>query len=148
MAWPRVAPWLVFMVCGGDDSAEVTTTRYEDEGAVCLSPRAEGGSHVQVILEECESSCADVRASCSTSVVDGTIVVQAEAIATRELNGIPCPDECKPVEARCTLPELAAGYHEVRYGQRSTGVVLPVSEPRTEIGVTRPNVCRTVEALE
>jgi hypothetical protein len=149
MAWHRVAPWLVFMACGCDDAVEVATTRYEDVGGVCFSPRAEGGSHIQVILDACESSCADVRATCDASVVDGSIVVHAEAVATRELNGIPCPDECQPVEARCTLPELTAGYHEVLYGQRSTGVVLPISEPRTEIiGAPNLNVCRFVDTLE
>jgi hypothetical protein len=107
------------------------TTRYENVGAVCLSP-TQGGTQVLAILNACESFCADVQASCGVTIVDGAIKLQANGAAVHDSTDVPCRAACKPVVATCSFPQLAAGSHELVYGERSATVQLPLAPARTE----------------
>jgi len=113
------------------DRSEVTT--YRDVGAVCVSPRAAGGDHVQVVLDDCASACAEVRGSCEIVVRDGVIELEASGAATVSDASAPCRAECQPVVAACTLPPLSDGAHVLDYADRSTTVTLPVAEARSEV---------------
>jgi hypothetical protein len=116
---------LLATACACTDDLPLDSRRYEDEGSVCLSPRGAGGSHVQVLINDCESACAELEAACSASLVDGTLLLVSTAVASEERDHI-CTDECQPVEVACTLPELPDGNYELRYGGRVATVSMPV----------------------
>jgi hypothetical protein len=117
---------LAAALLGCDPDAALGGRRYDDEGSVCLSPRGVGGSHVQVLINECESSCADISASCSASLVGDTIVISSQAVATDDPDQPVCRADCQPVSTACTLPDLPDGDYAMRYGARLTSVTLPV----------------------
>jgi hypothetical protein len=120
--------WLlaVFGCTGVAGDAPLQTRSYTDEGSVCLSPRGAGGAHVQVLINECESACASVEASCSVSVVDGIIVVESDALASVDPDAELCRASCESVYTACTLPELPDGNYELSYGARIATVTMPV----------------------
>jgi hypothetical protein len=123
----RLALLLMAVACTGIASdAPVQTRSYVDEGSLCLSPRGAGGAHVQVLINECESACASVEASCTASVVDGVIVVESSALASVDPDVEQCTAECRAVDTACTLPELPDGNYELRYGARVATVTMPV----------------------
>lgn len=120
--------WCCSWVACGDDMY-TQTRHYQDEGSICLSPRASGGAHVQVVLRECASSCARIEASCSVSVEASVLRVVAEG-TTKETwdrgNPRSCPDVCMLVAAGCQLPPLPEGTYELSYGERAVNVSVPV----------------------
>lgn len=79
---------------------EVTTRTLTDEGTVCLSD----GGDVVVTFPDCLSSSCDtlVSAECSAELVDGEVVVHAEAVI--ESQGTACTADCGLVQATCTMP--------------------------------------------
>jgi hypothetical protein len=123
----RLALLLAAFGCTGvAGDAALQTRSYTDEGSVCLSPRGAGGAHVQVLINECESACASVEASCSVSLVGGVIVVESDALASVDPDVEICPTVCQAVITACTLPELPDGNYELRYGARTVTVTMPV----------------------
>lgn len=135
--------------CSDEDEDRSRSATYRDIGAVCLSPRAAGGSHVQVVLDDCESACAEVRASCEVVIRDGAIEITASAAAIVRDTSAPCPDECQPVVAACTLPPLSEGAHALAYGERSATVMLPIAEARSEaLAGDSSNECNVTPLLE
>jgi hypothetical protein len=106
--------------------AGLTSRQYDNEGSVCLSPRAVGGTHVQVFINECESSCAEITASCNAGLVEDTIVISSQAVATDDPDTQACRADCRVVSAACLLPELPDGDYALRHGARPTTVTLPV----------------------
>jgi hypothetical protein len=130
------------------DAGSRVTVEYNDEGAVCLSPRPDG-THVQVVLDACASFCARTEARCSVEVTDSVIQLTARGRAVLETADLDCPDACLPVEARCELPTLSEGSHTLRYGSRSASIVLPVEEARTQIlPGNETSACNVVPVLE
>lgn len=126
---------LLFLIalsaCGSDDRQ---VTQYQGVGAVCLSPRSAGGSHIQVVLDACVSACAEVEGSCSASVSDDVVeLVAAGSSTTNHGAEDSCPLHCLAVEATCLLPAVPAGTYDLRYGTRTTRVVLPVANAKTEV---------------
>jgi hypothetical protein len=83
-------------------------------------------------MNACESYCAEVRASCSLTIVDGTIELVAQGAATLDSSVETCRGACQPVIATCNVPELSAGMHGLEYGERTATVSLPVASARTE----------------
>lgn len=155
---------LVVLACTGDSSPASTTpdsgasessaagsrqiVEYNNEGAVCLSPRP-GGTHVQVVLDACASLCARTEATCSVQVTESIIQLTARGRAVLERADLACPDACLPVEARCELPPLSEGSHTLRYGSRSASIVLPIEEARTQIlPGNETSACSVVPVLE
>lgn len=131
------------------DDVPSAVVEYNGEGAVCLSPRLTGGTHVQVVLDACASFCARAEATCSVEVNDSAIQLTASGRATLEAPNLECPDECLPVEARCALPTLSEGTHVLRYGARSTSIVLPIDEPRTQVlSGNESSACIVVPVLD
>lgn len=131
------------------DDPRTETRLYQNEGGICLSPRAEGGAHVQVLLSDCVSACAELEASCSVAVEAGVVVVVAEGTTTRDLDSqSDCPDLCLALEASCQLLAQPEGTYELRYGERTVNVQLPLA---SRIGVLpagqTDDVCGTVPPL-
>jgi hypothetical protein len=127
----RLALLLTPLACADGDfpvgeGSDPMTRSYTDDGSLCMSPRGAGGSHVQVLVDDCGSSCDDVEASCNASIVDGVIVVESEARAVTRADGNDCPTICVAVETACTLPELPDGNYELRYGSRLATITMPV----------------------
>lgn len=79
---------------------EVTTTTMTDEGTVCLNDAGE----VQVTFPGCLSSSCDtlVGATCTAELVDGQLVVHAEAVI--EHQGDECTTDCGIIQATCEMP--------------------------------------------
>jgi len=145
----RRRQWLLagLLACGED--ARIDVHHYENVGAICLSPKSGGGSHVQAVLTDCATACARLKASCRAQVAGQTIEVEAEGATTEEIDPQQlCPLFCKPLEARCELPAIPEGTYQVLYGDRSATVEVPVPSSRTEV-LPGPDLdtCRTVPEL-
>jgi len=124
----------ILVACGSDERKEVT--HYQDVGAVCLFPLSAGGARVQAVLNGCVTACAEVRASCTAKLLEGILELEAEGSSTRTFGGDPpdeCPAVCQRVEASCALPSVPDGSYELRYGERSTQVELPVASAGAEV---------------
>lgn len=128
---------VAFACIEGD--APLVTRSYTDEGSLCLSPRGAGGSHVQVLIDQCASYCAEVEASCAASIVNGVIIVESEALTSIDRENEVCPDACQPVEVSCLLPELPDGNYELRFGARVATVTMPVPIAGTLVLAARPD---------
>jgi hypothetical protein len=125
--------WLlaVLIACCADVHRDVR--QYRNEGTLCLSSQSSGGTHVQAVLTGCGSACARSKASCRAQVREDSIDVEAEGSAITEWSGEPpsCPQICVPILASCELPALPDGTYQLRYGDRSATVEIPVTSDRT-----------------
>ncbi len=128
----RVARCLAARFAAAPRHEQKDVVRYQNVGAVCLSPRSAGGTHVQAVLNGCVSGCAETEASCSAVVADGVVHLEAQGSTTRTWDG-DCPDVCLQVNATCSLPEVPAGMYELRHGSAAAPIELPVASPRTEV---------------
>lgn len=129
----RTGAWLFIAAIACSEDEKGISVNYLNEGQICLSPREDGGTHVQGILDTCVSSCARIHATCSASARDNLIEVIGEAVVTRVPNIGPCQDECGLVEARCSLPKLPDGVYQLESGERTRNVRFPIGNPRTEV---------------
>lgn len=136
----------VVLACG--DEPRIQTLAYEDVGAVCLSPRAAGGTHVQTVLTDCIPGCFRTKnASCTVDVMGSVLTLTARGTTDIDLDG-PCPELCIPLVAQCLVPDVRAGSYELVYGERSTTVAVPVSDPRTEVLPGTVQVCQALMVLK
>lgn len=130
-----------------DDPIVPVVRETRDVGAVCLSARAEGGTFIQVVLDYCASYCADVEASCSFEVDGSVIHLTASGKEVRDTSGNDCPTACQQITAQCSLPAGLEGTQELRYGDRSTPIELPVEGRRREVlSGSSPSDCAAAPA--
>ncbi|MES2644487.1 MAG: hypothetical protein V4850_33680 [Myxococcota bacterium] len=92
--------FLLALLAGCPASTEPTVTTLTDQGTACLSDAGE----IVVTFPGCISSSCDTvtSASCTAELVDGVLVVHAEAVI--ESLGDECTDDCGIVQARCAAP--------------------------------------------
>ena len=125
-------PLLLLLVGCSDGRSDVDVSEYENTGVVCLSPRAAGGLHVQVVLNDCASFCATTEASCAAELNGSTLSVSARGSASLELTGRDCPDACQPVQAACVVRNISPGSYALRYGDQQAELRFPIPRRRTE----------------
>lgn len=91
-------PLLLLTAC--ELGPKVETTTLTDQGSVCLNDDGD----VLVDFGTCLSSSCDtlISASCTAELVDGVVVVHAEAVIESE--GNECTADCGYVQATCEAP--------------------------------------------
>lgn len=132
MSRAEPSTWLgpVLMLVGLACEEAPTTREYSNIGSFCLAPGEAGTAFLSVSIgvgpdDPCLSSCSDLVASCSATLVDGRVQVQSQLVETE---GPPwdCPTACANAGARCELTLPAPGdYRFVFNGGRSTTATLP-----------------------
>jgi hypothetical protein len=111
----------------GCESEAAETTRYENEGASCLSTETDGRGFVRVVFDSCASYCATIEsAECEVQVDGADLRVTSHAeVSEPTVAGRDCPTVCQVVEATCPVGPLAQGEYTFHLG----GATRPVRVP-------------------
>jgi hypothetical protein len=132
---------LLVEACGSAQPA-TQTDRFDDRGRLCALPEGAPSSPfelprqaatfhpgrpltLEVVFPVCLSSCRhDIQAECSAVVKGERVEVTSRAAVVTDLETA-CTDDCGALVARCTVPFLEPGTHEIRYGAESLLLTLP-----------------------
>lgn len=108
---------------------EKTVTSVENDGALCISPTAEG-IDVKVVFDACISPGCDQKesASCAATLADGTIQITSRAVVAHVRDAARvCAAACVPPATTCSLAVAQAGTYEVVHGVSMGTIGLPLS---------------------
>jgi hypothetical protein len=108
------------------------TVYYANQGTVCMSPGPDGETTIQVLVDGCASFCAELEASCSATLLGGTIELTSQGTATVANAQLDCPTACAVVHSRCTLPSVPPGAYVLQHGEMTANIDLPLSSPQTQ----------------
>ena len=120
---------------------EKTVTSIENDGALCVSPTADG-IDVKVLFDTCISPGCDQKesASCTAALTDGKIQITSHATVARvEDAKRDCAAVCVAPAATCGLGVARAGTYEVIHGVLVGTITLPLPE---SVGLGADNACQ------
>ena len=125
----RVWPVVVMLAACSDDPVPVELV---NEGTACMTGDTPGmfpsdeAIHIKIDWPNCVgSSCAtDVMATCTTSVIQRTVIVESRASWT-DTSGGSCSDGCNTLTASCDTPTLLPDSYTFVLGNRSVAITVP-----------------------
>ena len=123
--------------CGGPD-ADAETRRYENIGAISLSP-GDASMTISVSFASCLSSCNNNVGSCNASVAGDSVLIETLLEVTPRTDVDVCDTACWAATASCQLENPPSGTYSIHSGLRSTRLDLPVSEPTQLFGENSDN---------